>query len=255
MIKVKKLIYVVFIAAVICVIALSAVFAAVYFVIDGCDHSSRQAGYAGEITSSEGGMTDGVQWSEVSSEDKTLTTKVAFDREDNGAASIDIEQKIVWNEVPEERYSDIFALYYSSDMYMPLVRSDYYNAEVVLEYDEASAGSTKHSAITFNCEDKSNYYAEEGFFAYRFSLPEGDVDNIVATLKVTVTAMTASLIGAPLVTCYVHQYGDGEFSWEKISGFGHEIFYKTDFWTDDPAFELPLHKYMNLTFSEFEKNS
>ena len=220
--------------------------------------------------------------------DKQLCTYITTYKE-NSDFKVFVRQKVVWNNVPKKRYSDILTISYLDNMSL-LTTNGNADVSMSLSYDLTKYSKVgwkhkepKYKIKTTVTKEALNYtgmnhdvynHVLGKYFAFKFDLPKdtstdgsssryymvykNTYSNFKVVMESNFITNFSDLSGTSFQSHYIHQTGSGKIDWGKISFTSTAPFltYQTSFWINDPTFDKPLFNDFCIRFSiiQGEKN-
>lgn len=200
---------------------------------------------------------------------------------ENSSVKAFVRQKVVWNDVPSKRYSDILTVRYLDNMSLETINGNA-NVSMSISYKLIKYSKTgwkhknpKYKERTSVLNKTENYNGENHdmynhalgkYFAFKFNLQNDTYTNgsssryymiykntysdFNITMESNFISNYSNLTGTSFQSHYIHQVGDGNIDWGKITftSTAPYITYQTSFWVNDPSFDSPLFNDFSVRF-------
>ncbi len=210
---------------------------------------------------------------------KTMTITVTISQKDEGYYYLYVDQDLIWNNVPEDRYSDILAINYDDDLYITST-DGYLDIDAFLGYTEKNTvktGSTLFDSVktTETVTEHKFYYDSydesklithkiDEYLAFQANLPKDEYYSTVLRTETTEYSdfrISLSTIfktqhqnqgGAMLQGYYGHQEKKLHFEPGKLSFTTSPpyISYSVDLPEYETVFDDVMYRDFSIDFSE-----
>lgn len=212
--------------------------------------------------------------------DKKLETYITTYK-DNSDIKAFVRQKVIWSNVPSKRYSDILTISYLDNMSLETINGNA-NVSMTISYKLTKYSKTgwkhknpKYKERTSVLNKSENHSGENHdmynhalgkYFAFKFNLPNDTYTNgsssryymiykntysdFNITMESNFISNYSDLIGTSFQSHYVHQVGDGNIDWGKITFTSTALYltYQTSIWANDPSFDSLLFNDFSVRF-------